>query len=203
MPELPKLNSHQLLARLKHIEPSGRVDLSEVDLSQVNMQENPIREAFRRLAARGDNRSGAVSPYIDLSGSNITRLDFRGYDMSNFIMSRTNASHAVFVKTVMSDTKFDDAICDFADFRQADLYHTKLYNTSIVGTNFGGTRMAYTHGLGTPEDAVERLSVVATIRGAELPPQIEPLRDEIQAAILKNRSDVSTTEDADTKPATP
>lgn len=140
---LPRITNRQLLLRLQQVEKDGRVALSGLDLREINMQEPDLRKSFQALF----ERDTAILPYIDMTGSDISGLDFSFYDLTRVILSYTRAKRTVFFRADLSDTQFDHAIADSADFRLADLYHTKFYQTSLERANFTNAKIEFARGI--------------------------------------------------------
>jgi hypothetical protein len=195
MPHRLRVSTKQVLLRLHNPGHSGLIDLTNLDLKDVDMQSEELKSAILKVTgAASEGRLGFHSyiPYINLTSSDLSGLNLSGLDLTNVIMSGIIAEYANFSDCVMSDTQLDHARCAFADFSRADLYHTKFYMTDLLGANFSQARMGFTHGFGAPEDAVERLSIVHSIKDAVLPPQLEPLREKIEMGIRQNRKRVES-----------
>lgn len=187
MPRRPHLSTKQVLLRMSNFGPGGMIDLTSVDLTEADMANPELRALFRKYGSFSKESSAAFGlPYINLTGSDISGLDFSGIDVSNVIFSGVTARHTVFADCVMSDTQFDHACANYADFSRADLYHTKLYMTSLVGADFTAAKMKFTHGLGAPMDAISRLGFAHSIKDTVLPPSLEAIRGDIEKAIRVN-----------------
>lgn len=207
---LQKVTSMQVEMRFEQPKVGGMIDLTALDMTSVNMQDQKIRRHFKRIAEEFVANREDPPFFINMAESDISGVDFRGLDLSNIIFSGVRAHSTVFINCILSDTQFEKADLLNADFRQADLYHTKFHEAKIDGANFSGAKMERTHGLGLarPDFVLERLGVAASIDNAILPKEIESYRKAIteriqqhHTAVYRHSADfIEYEEDNNTKP---
>jgi uncharacterized protein YjbI with pentapeptide repeats len=189
---MQKITALQIEMRFAEPQAGGVIDLRDLDFRHVNMQEPAVKENFRKIAKLFDENKEDPPFYIDMSGSNISGSDIRGFNLSNVVMTGVEAHGTVFINANMSDIHIDQADLTNADFRQADLYHAKFYESDITGANFSGADMRKVHGLGLRQGsgAIDRLGVASTIRDALLPENMEKYRERIQEKIREKRQEL-------------
>ena len=181
-----------LLRKLKH--QGGVADVISKDLRQVDLAHPEVRELMEAIAERSHHAPGTLPICVDLTNSDISGCDLSYSDLSCFAMGGVRAVRTVFTGSDLSDVHLNDAVVDYADFRQAKLYFTKMYNTSIYKANFSGAdlRSVYGLGMGHPgAGTVARLGQVLSLDGAQLPPEVEALLPQIATEMYKYQPETS------------
>lgn len=188
MDEVTPITTRQALTRFEQEPVNGIIDLTNLDLRNVELYLPEVRQTFADLMRRA--MEDETQPfYIDMSGSDISGLPLNNMFFHHVILNNVKAERTIFTNSDFTDVKFENANVDYADFRNAILYFTSMYNTSIIGANFTGADLTYAKGLKLENpgaETIERLGVCRYINYAKLPPNAEYLREKIQERISYN-----------------
>lgn len=184
---LPKLTTRQFFLRLKEGEARGFIDLTQHDLSDVNLEDQEIRSLWQSVLRDASRYGSGRIHFIDCTGSDVSGMNFTGADLTGVIFSRATAVRTIFARANLTDCAMDATDLSHADFRETILTHTKLFDARITGANFTGADLRETQGLGflsdDPNTAIARLAEASSIMHAHLPDKLEEHRRRIQALI--------------------
>lgn len=99
------------------------------------MEKEDILGILRKGFEEWNDFKKAISPVqIDLSTLNLSCSDFRNYDFSNCILTKTN-----FQKSHLGNSNFNGVKADHANFRYAYFNHTQFENSDLRDSNFKAT----------------------------------------------------------------
>jgi Pentapeptide repeats (8 copies) len=124
-----------LIDRNNPIIDLSQADLSEADLSRLNLQRAKLNSTDLSRA----NLRGAILSGADLSNANLSGAYLRGADLSDATLSRANLREATLIGAIFSDAALDGAILSGANLLDAILIGADLRFASLDKARLNGT----------------------------------------------------------------
>ncbi|MEG4407187.1 pentapeptide repeat-containing protein [Microcoleus sp. MON2_D5] len=123
-----RLRRYEKILELRAVEWSGK-NLAGADFSRQVFREANLSEAnLRRANLQGTDFSGAATRLID--------TDLREANLSNALLSYTQATRANFSNAILQEANFSNASLNGARFRGADLQGAIMIGAKLVGADF-------------------------------------------------------------------